>query len=134
MLEFSDHVARAFVGCVALCSLFVPGIPKSTTVIRDEQKIAELEVEVSALRRKMEEEATKLSYEDPALKPIKSEIKVAEDIWFEEERFKKLAAELESKTSNLAKVTETGDLKKIKVAFEQTRDTCNTCHKEFRKK
>ena len=49
------------------------------------KKIAELEVEVSALRRKMEEEATKLAYEDPALKPIKSEIKVAEDIWFEDE-------------------------------------------------
>lgn len=29
---------------------------------------------------------------------------------------------------------QTSDLKKIKLAFEQTRDTCNACHKEFRKK
>jgi|GEM_PF-4005473 len=36
--------------------------------------------------------------------------------------------------SILAKVAETGDVKKIKLAFEQTRDTCNACHKEFRKK
>lgn len=64
----------------------------------------------------------------------RGETKAKEDIWFEEERFKKLSTELESKTSNLAKVAETGDLKKIKLAFEQTRDTCNTCHKEFRKK
>jgi len=64
----------------------------------------------------------------------RGDTKAKEDIWFEEERFKKLSTELESKTSNLAKVAETGDLKKIKLAFEQTRDTCNACHKEFRKK
>ena len=33
----------------------------------------------------MEEEASKLEYEDPALKAVKSEIKIAEDIWFEDE-------------------------------------------------
>ncbi len=64
----------------------------------------------------------------------RGDTKAKEDIWFEEERFKKLSTELESKTSNLAKAAENGDLKKIKLAFEQTRDTCNACHKEFRKK
>jgi cytochrome c556 len=64
----------------------------------------------------------------------RGETKAKEDIWFEEERFKKLSSDLEGKTSNLSKATESGDLKKIKLAFEQTRDTCNACHKEFRKK
>lgn len=64
----------------------------------------------------------------------RGETKAKEDIWFEEERFKKLSNDLETKTTNLSKAAESGDLKKIKQAFEQTRDTCNACHKEFRKK
>jgi len=64
----------------------------------------------------------------------RGETKAKVDIWFEEERFKNLTIELERKTSNLAKVAETGDIKKIKLAFEETRDACNACHKEFRKK
>lgn len=64
----------------------------------------------------------------------RGETKAKEDIWFEEERFKKLSNDLETKTSQLSKASETGDLKRIKLAFEQTRDTCNSCHKEFRKK
>ncbi len=57
-----------------------------------------------------------------------------EDIWLEEEAFKKQAGTLETKATLLVKAAESGDLKKIKLAFEQTRDACNTCHKEFRKK
>jgi cytochrome c556 len=64
----------------------------------------------------------------------RGDTKAKEEIWFEEERFKKLSTDLESKTSALAKAAETADLKKIKLAFEQTRDACNVCHKEFRKK
>lgn len=64
----------------------------------------------------------------------RGDTKAKEDIWFEEDRFKKLGAELESRTSALTKAAETADIKKIKIAFEQTRDTCNACHKEFRKK
>ena len=64
----------------------------------------------------------------------RGETKAKEDIWFEEERFKKLSTDLELKTTALARAAETGDLKKIKLAFEQTRDVCNLCHKEFRKK
>lgn len=64
----------------------------------------------------------------------RGETKAKEDIWFEEEHFKKLSKDLETKTIDLSKATESGDLKKIKLAFEQARDTCNACHKEFRKK
>ena len=55
------------------------------------------------------------------------------DIWLDEEHFKKLANDLETKTTLMTKAAETGDLKKFKIAFEQTRNTCNACHKEFRK-
>lgn len=64
----------------------------------------------------------------------RGETKAKEDIWFEEERFKKLSNELTEKTGRLKSAADTGDLKKIKAAFESTRDTCNACHKEFRKK
>lgn len=57
-----------------------------------------------------------------------------EDIWLEEDRFKRLAADLENRTSLLSRAAETGDLKKLKVAFDATREVCNACHKEFRKK
>lgn len=60
--------------------------------------------------------------------------KAKDDIWFEEERFRRLAVELETRTTAMAKATETGDLKKLKLVFEQTRDVCTACHKDFRKK
>jgi cytochrome c556 len=61
------------------------------------------------------------------------ETRAKPDIWLDEERFKKLSAELEAKTTLMTKAAETGDLKKFKISFEQTRNTCNACHKEFRK-
>lgn len=64
----------------------------------------------------------------------RGDTRAKEDIWFEEDRFKKLAADLEGKASKLTKAAETGDLKKLKVAFGQTREICDACHKEFRKK
>jgi cytochrome c556 len=56
-----------------------------------------------------------------------------EDIWFEEDRFKKLATELETQTGAMAKIAESGDLQQIKRTFENVRDTCTACHKAFRK-
>lgn len=60
--------------------------------------------------------------------------KAKEDIWLDEEKFHKLARELETKTTALTKAAETNDVKKFKVAFENARDTCSACHKEFRRK
>jgi cytochrome c556 len=77
---------------------------------------------------------SRLPWEGFAPGSERGDTKAKEEIWFEEERFKKLSAELEAKANALAKVAESSDLKKLKVAFEQTRDTCNACHKEFRKK
>lgn len=64
----------------------------------------------------------------------RGDTKAKDDIWLDEEQFKKLARDLEAKTTNLAKVAELKDPKKLKVAFEQARDVCSACHKEFRKK
>lgn len=64
----------------------------------------------------------------------RGDTKAKDDIWLDEEQFKKLAKELEVKTINLVKVADLKDLKKLKVAFEQARDVCSACHKEFRKK
>lgn len=64
----------------------------------------------------------------------RGDTKAKEDIWLDEDQFKKLSKELELKTSNLVRVAELKDPKKLKVAFEQAKDVCSTCHKEFRKK
>ncbi len=77
---------------------------------------------------------SRLPWEGFAPGTERGDTKAKEDIWFEEDRFKKLSSDLESQTSALTQAAETGDLKKIKLAFEQTRDVCNACHKEFRKK
>ncbi len=77
---------------------------------------------------------SRLPWEGFAPGSERGDTKAKEEIWFEEERFKKLIADLETNTSSLASAAETGDLPKLKAAFEKTRDTCNTCHKEFRKK
>lgn len=63
----------------------------------------------------------------------KGDTKARDDIWFEEEKFKVLAAELQLKTKALVVATETQDLARIALAFERVRDTCSACHKAFRK-
>jgi len=64
----------------------------------------------------------------------KGKTKAKDDIWLDEDQFKKLAKDLENKTTQLVKAAELKDPKKLKVAFEQARDVCSACHKEFRKK
>jgi cytochrome c556 len=64
----------------------------------------------------------------------RGDTKAKEDIWLDEDQFRKMTKDLEAKTTNLAKVAELKDPKKLKVAFEQARDSCSACHKEFRKK
>lgn len=56
-----------------------------------------------------------------------------EDIWFEEEKFLALQNELQQKTTALAKAANTGNPEQLKITFLQTREVCNTCHKQFRK-
>ena len=82
---------------------------------------------------RMVETISRLPWEGFTAGTERGDTKAKEDIWFEEERFKKLGLELEGKTTLLAKAAETGDLKRIKAAFESARDSCSACHKAFRK-
>ena len=82
---------------------------------------------------KMVEVLSRLPWEGFAPGTDRGDTRAKEDIWFEEEKFKKLGAELEAKTALLAKAGESGDVKRLKQAFESARDTCTVCHKAFRK-
>lgn len=56
-----------------------------------------------------------------------------DDIWFEEDAFRKLANDLQTAASTLAKTAATGDLAALRSSVRATRDVCNACHKRFRK-
>lgn len=64
----------------------------------------------------------------------RGDTRAKEDIWFEEAKFKQMADDLSVKTAELLRAAESGEVKKLKPAFERTRDACDGCHKEFRKK
>lgn len=64
----------------------------------------------------------------------RGDTRAKEDIWLEEERFKKLQKELQGKTVDLSRAAESGNLPRLKAEFLQTREVCNACHEEFRRK
>jgi cytochrome c556 len=86
-----------------------------------------------ALDSKMVEVLSRLPWEGFAPGTDHGDTRAKEDIWLEEEKFKKLGAEFEAKATLLAKAGESVDIKRLKQAFESTRDTCTVCHKAFRK-
>jgi cytochrome c556 len=63
----------------------------------------------------------------------RGDTRAKDDIWFEEDKFKRYANDLQTKTSAVTVAAESGDLKRFKAAVSQMRDACNTCHKAFRK-
>lgn len=63
----------------------------------------------------------------------RGDTRAKDDIWFEEEKFKRYAHDLQTKSAGVTVSAESGDLKKFKAAVSQMRDACNTCHKAFRK-
>lgn len=82
---------------------------------------------------KMVETLSRLLWEGFAPGTERGDTKAKEDIWLEEDRFQQLARDLQRQTTELSRVASTGDLARLKAAFAQTRDVCNTCHKAFRK-
>ena len=64
----------------------------------------------------------------------RGETRAKEEIWLDEDRFKAMATKLQAKTTELSRAAAAGSLPVLMVAFEQTRDACDACHKEFRKK
>ncbi len=63
----------------------------------------------------------------------RGDTRAKDDIWFEDEKFKRYAHDLQAKSVGVTTAAESGDLKRFKVAVGHMRDACNTCHKAFRK-
>ena len=63
----------------------------------------------------------------------RGDTRAKDDIWFEEDKFKRYANDLQAKTAVVTVAAESSDLNRFKAAVGQMRDVCNTCHKAFRK-
>lgn len=63
----------------------------------------------------------------------RGDTRAKDDIWLEDEKFKRYANDLQVKASAVSVGAESGDLKRFKTAMGQMRDVCSTCHKAFRK-
>lgn len=63
----------------------------------------------------------------------RGDTRAKDDIWFEDEKFKRYANDLQTKTAAVTVAAESDDLKRFQVAVSQMRDACNACHKAFRK-
>ena len=63
----------------------------------------------------------------------RGDTRAKDDIWFEDDKFKRYANDLQVKTIAVTTAAESGDLQRFKSAVGQMRDACNTCHKAFRK-
>jgi len=56
------------------------------------------------------------------------------EVWSNRAAFEDLLKKLESRSATLAEVAKSGDLEKIKPAFNDLAQTCADCHKQFREK
>jgi cytochrome c556 len=56
------------------------------------------------------------------------------EIWTDNERFLKLAHEMQDKVSALNSAAKSGDVKAIRTAFGEAGKACKNCHEDFRKK
>ena len=63
----------------------------------------------------------------------RGDTRAKDDIWFEDEKFKRYAHDLQAKSAGVTTAAASGDLRRFKAAVGQMRDACNTCHKAFRK-
>ncbi|MEH0168520.1 c-type cytochrome [Roseateles microcysteis] len=63
----------------------------------------------------------------------RGDTRAKDDIWFEEDRFKTLATELQSRAGAMTKAAESGNLPRLRSTIDDLRDVCSRCHKVFRK-
>ena len=82
---------------------------------------------------KVVELLSKLPWEGFVEGSERGDTRAKDDIWFEEDKFKRYANDLQTKTAAVTVAAESGDLKQFQAAVGQMRDACNTCHKAFRK-
>lgn len=62
----------------------------------------------------------------------RGDTRAKEDIWLEEERFKKRQKELQGQAADLSRAAESGHLARLNAEFLLTREICNGCHQDFR--
>lgn len=62
----------------------------------------------------------------------KGETKARAEVWMEPAKFKAAADRYQGEMSKLAAEAKTGDLDRIKKAFQATAATCKACHDDFR--
>lgn len=60
--------------------------------------------------------------------------KARPEVWKEQAKFKAAADKYQGEMSKLAAAAKTGDLDRIKTAFQATAGTCKACHDDFRAK
>jgi len=60
--------------------------------------------------------------------------KARPEIWKEQAKFKAAGDKLQGEMSKLAAAAKTGDLDRIKTAFQATAGSCKACHDDFRAK
>ncbi len=82
---------------------------------------------------KVVELLSKLPWEGFVEGSERGDTRAKDDIWFEEDKFKRYANDLQTKTAAVTVAAESGDLKRFQAAVGKMRDACNTCHKAFRK-
>lgn len=63
--------------------------------------------------------------EDSAAKP---------EIWSDNARFKKLAADMQDRVGELDAAARAGDVTAIRKAFDSTAKACKSCHEDFRRR
>lgn len=62
------------------------------------------------------------------------ETKARPEIWQEQAKFKAAAEKMQGEMSKLAAAARTGNLDRIKTAFQATSGSCKACHDDFRAK
>lgn len=56
------------------------------------------------------------------------------EIWTEQDRFKKLAREMQDRVAKLDEAARSGDVSGIRAAFNEAGKACKNCHDDYRRK
>ena len=65
---------------------------------------------------------------------IKGKTEAKENVWTQRAEFEALLKKFETRSTNLATVSQSGDLTKIKPAYTELVQVCKDCHEKFKEK
>jgi cytochrome c556 len=78
------------------------------------------------------EHLSKLPWEGFGAGTDRGDTRAKVDIWFEPERFRQYAENMQAEMTRLREAAQGGEPGATKAAFVKARETCQTCHKAFR--